>query len=628
MLHFGKARAAGNTSRGLFLTTALISGMIAFPGHAADVTWSNPAAGNYNDTLNWLSGALPLGTDTAIFDGTPASTVTIGAVPVTVTNLTVAEIGSIADGTIAFASGTASTLTYSDVHDNALAGNLTLDLNGADLNIVATTNLNFAGDIVNGGASAATLDINTTATMNLSGDITGDTSVTLSAGDLTLAGTNTYTGATTVTTGTLQVTGGAAIADAGAVVVNGGTFALLANETIGTLEGAGGVNVNANTLTVAGAGDKTFSGALSGAGVVSKTNSGTLTLTGDNSALLGGMQIGAGVIDGNSDDAFGTGLITLNGGTMAVSGTTTVSNAIAVGAGNGTITGADATLTGDISATGALTFGNGTDAAQVVVNSTTASAAAATTVSELATVVLGTSQSVNLFANGGVVDGTLDLNGNDTATGNLSGAGTVTNNAATGTAVLTVGGDGTASGSFTGTITDGTTATTGLALNKGLTTDEFSLTTSQTYTGGTTINTGVLSLNVANALADAGAVTVNTNGTLALVTGAETIGALDGAGKVTLGANTLTVGGAADTEFSGVISGTGGLTLDKAAEADVFKLSGDNTYTGTTTVTTGTLVVSGNEAIDDDGSVVVSGGSTLRVDASEDVGLLDGAGSV
>ncbi|WP_201039640.1 autotransporter-associated beta strand repeat-containing protein, partial [Sulfitobacter geojensis] len=277
MLHFGKARAAGNTSRGLFLTTALISGMIAFPGHAADVTWSNPAAGNYNDTLNWLSGALPLGTDTAIFDGTPSSTVTIGAVSVTVTNLTVAEIGSIADGTIAFASGTASTLTYSDADNNALAGDLTLDLNGADLNIVATTNLDFGGDIVNAGA-AATLDINTTATMNLSGDITGDTSVTLSAGDLTLAGTNSYTGATTVTTGTLQVTDGAAIADAGAVVVNGGTFALLAHETIGTLEGAGGVNVNANTLTVAGAGDKTFSGALSGSGVVSKTNTGTLTL--------------------------------------------------------------------------------------------------------------------------------------------------------------------------------------------------------------------------------------------------------------------------------------------------------------------------------------------------------------
>ncbi|NYI30061.1 autotransporter-associated beta strand protein, partial [Sulfitobacter geojensis] len=261
MLHFGKPRTAGNTSRGLFLTTALISGLIAFPGHAADVTWGTAADGNYSDTVNWLLGGLPLGalpdsTDTVIFTGTPSSTVTIDVDPANMTNLTVAEIESIEDGTIAFNSVTASTLTYSDVDDNALASDLTLDLNGADLNIVATTNLNFAGDIVNAGA-VATLDINTIATMNLSGEITGDTSLTLSAGDLTLAGTNTYTGATTVTTGTLQVTNGAAIADAGAVVVNGGTFEVLANETIGTLEGAGGVDVNANTLTVAGTGDKT-----------------------------------------------------------------------------------------------------------------------------------------------------------------------------------------------------------------------------------------------------------------------------------------------------------------------------------------------------------------------------------
>ncbi|WP_281993448.1 beta strand repeat-containing protein, partial [Sulfitobacter geojensis] len=498
MLHFGKARAAGNTSRGLFLTTALISGMIAFPGHAADVTWGNAADGNYSDTVNWLLGGLPLGalpdgTDTVIFTGKPSSTVTIDVDPANMTNLTVAEIGSIADGTIAFASGTASTLTYSDVHDNALAGDLTLDLNGADLNIVATTNLNFAGDIVNGGASAATLDINTTATMNLSGDITGDTSVTLSAGDLTLAGTNTYTGATTVTTGTLQVTGGAAIADAGAVVVNGGTFALLAHETIGTLEGAGGVNVNANTLTVAGTGDKTFSGALSGSGVLSKTNTGTLTLGTGNAGYTGGFAISnAGVIEGGAD-AFGngTGDIALTNGTLNVTATSALAHDITVGVGGGTLAtddGVTATLTGAITATGGgLTFGNGTDTSEFALNNTAASSAdSAATIAGSTTVVLGNGNSAGLFTNGLALSGTLDLNGNDTATGNLSGAGTVTNNAATGTAVLTVGGDGTASGSFTGTITDGTTATTGLALNKGLATDEFSLTTSQTYTGGTT----------------------------------------------------------------------------------------------------------------------------------------------
>ncbi|NYI30173.1 hypothetical protein GGR94_003885, partial [Sulfitobacter geojensis] len=414
---------------------------------------------------------------------------------------------------------------------------------------------------------------------------------------------------------------GAAIADAGAVVVNGGTFEVLANETIGTLEGAGGVDVNANTLTVAGTGDKTFSGALSGSGVLSKTNSGTLTLTGDNSALTGGMQIGAGVIDGNSDAAFGTGLITLNGGTMAVSGTTTVSNGIAVGAGNGVITGADATLTGAITATGALTFGNGTDAAQVVVNSTTASAAAATTVSELATVVLGTSQSVNLFANGGVVDGTLDLKGNDISFSSLTGTGVVTSNAAA-TATVTINGATT----FDGAFKDGAPGGVALYSDAGLG-NIFTLNTADSdYSGDTTVNSGTLRVSGGGAIGDSSAVTVNTSAVLDVMA-SETVASIEGAGSVTVGTGSaLTVAGDASTTFNGIVSGTGGLTVGIAPSTGALTLTNENTYTGATTVESGTLFLGNANTLVDSGAVVVNGTLDL-MSTDETIGSLAGNGT-
>ena len=62
---------------------------------------------------------------------------------------------------------------------------------------------------------------------------------------------------------------------------------------------------------------------------------------------------------------------------------------------------------------------------------------------------------------------------------------------------------------------------------------------------------------------------------------AETMGSLAGAGNVTLGTGILTTGGNnTSTTYSGVMSGTGGLTK---AGTGTFTLSGANTYTGATT---------------------------------------------
>ncbi|NBW86630.1 MAG: hypothetical protein EBR23_07330, partial [Planctomycetia bacterium] len=59
---------------------------------------------------------------------------------------------------------------------------------------------------------------------------------------------------TTVNAGTLTLAGGAALLDTMAVTVSaGGLLKLAASETLGTVAGAGNVNLQGNTLTVGGA---------------------------------------------------------------------------------------------------------------------------------------------------------------------------------------------------------------------------------------------------------------------------------------------------------------------------------------------------------------------------------------
>ncbi|HET8729998.1 MAG TPA: autotransporter-associated beta strand repeat-containing protein, partial [Moraxellaceae bacterium] len=146
-----------------------------------------------------------------------------------------------------------------------------------------------------------------------------------------------------------------------------------------------------------------------------------------------------------------------------------------------------------------------------------------------------------------------------------------------------------------------------------------------TYTGATTVNTGVLQLNGGAAIADTSAVTVN--GGASLVLGAnETIGSLAGAGSVSNGGFTLTSGGDnTSTIYSGVMSGTGGLTK---AGTGTLTLGGANTYTGATTVNAGTLQLNGGSAVADTSAVIVASGATLSLGAAETIGSIAGAGDV
>ena len=121
------------------------------------------------------------------------------------------------------------------------------------------------------------------------------------------------------------------------------------------------------------------------------------------------------------------------------------------------------------------------------------------------------------------------------------------------------------------------------------------LTSANGYTGGTTINAGTLILGNTAAVQNS-TVTLNVDNGLAFAAalGSATLGGLSGSGSFALqdkasspAAINMTVGGnGASTTYSGVLSGTGGVTK---VGGGMLSFLGNNTYTGVTTISAGVL---------------------------------------
>jgi autotransporter-associated beta strand protein len=96
----------------------------------------------------------------------------------------------------------------------------------------------------------------------------------------------------------------------------------------------------------------------------------------------------------------------------------------------------------------------------------------------------------------------------------------------------------------------------------------------------------------------------------ATIGGLSRVGSADVAsGTVKLGSKTLTIAGyALSNRFSGVIEGTGGVTI---AESGYLSLANTNTYTGATTVQGGSLSIYANEAIAASSELNISGEATV-----------------
>ncbi|OSF90828.1 fibronectin-binding autotransporter adhesin ShdA [Salmonella enterica] len=402
----------------------------------------------------------------------------------------------------------------------------------------------------------------------------------LGTGDVTIAESATLA----LSQGTLDnnVTGGGPI-------VKSGNDELIVT---GANNYSGGTTISGGTLTAdhadsLGSGDIDNSGVLQvgegelentlfGSGSLVKTGTGELTLSGDNT-YSGGTTISDGTLTADHADSLGTGAVA-NSGVLQV-GEGELENTLS-GSGSLVKTGTGKlTLGGDNSYSGGTTITGGTLTADHADS-------------------LGT----GAIANSGVFKV-----GEGELKNTLSGSGSLVK---TGTGELTLSGDNSYSGGTT--ITGGTLTAdhadslgTGAVANSGVLqvgegelentlsgsgslvktgTGELTLSGDNTYSGGTTITGGTLTADHADSL-----------GT----------GAIANSGVLQVG----------EGELENMLSGSGSLVKTGTGE---LTLSGDNSYSGATTITDGTLIAANVNAL---GSGNIDNSGTLMLDAEGEFNL-------
>ena len=351
----------------------------------------------------------------------------------------------------------------------------------------------------------------------------------------------------------------------------------------------------------------TIGAAITGDGGIAKLDTGTLILTG-TSSYTGATDVQGGILRLAAANALpgGTAVTVAAGATLDVAAASSIGSL--AGAGAVTLSGATLTTTGAASTsfagvasgTGGLTKG-GTGTLTLGGANSYAGA------TRVAAGTLRLAAGGRIGTGGLVVDAgaTFDLANNAAAVGTLGGAGAVT----LGFATLTATG-----GDFAGAI-----AGMGGLTKAGAGT--LTLTGTSAFTGLTTVAAGTLVLGSAGAIPTAGAVTIAAGATLGLAVD-KTLGSLDGAGAVALGASTLTVSAGS---YTGVIGGSGGLTK---AGAGVLTLGGANSYTGATTINAGTVrLVTGGQL--GGGALLIAAAGTLDLAGnSTAVATLSGSGAI
>ncbi|MDQ8208668.1 autotransporter-associated beta strand repeat-containing protein [Coraliomargarita sp. SDUM461003] len=150
-----------------------------------------------------------------------------------------------------------------------------------------------------------------------------------------------------------------------------------------------------------------------------------------------------------------------------------------------------------------------------------------------------------------------------------------------------------------------------------------------TYTGKTSVTSGALRAGSTTAFGVDSEVVMGTgtydkHGVLDLNDFDNSIGSLSGGnatkGLVDLGTATLTTGSNdMSTNYAGVIYGTGGVTK---VGTGTMTLDGENTYTGATTVTEGSLALGASERLNDASRLILDGGTFATGGFSETMGTV------
>ena len=662
-----------------FNNLAINSGTWTLQGPlVSGATTINGGLAQFNDNATFGSGILTVngGILQASTGGlTLSNLITVGTNGLTVQGGNDLTLGSVLSGVGGLTKSGAGQLTLSTA--NTYGGATTLNggtvalgnnqaLSSGAINVTGASTLSAPGtlNLSNAISLGAGLTTSGAGALTLSGLLTGSSGLTKTgSGSLTLSGANTgYSGTTALNAGTLLVTNNNSLGSGALNTAAGTSLDSTANVSLSNNIGMTGA------LNVLGSNALTLAGVLSGTGSITKSGTASLTLTGNNTNS-GITALNAGSLFVGSNTALGTGALnTAAGTTLDATAAVALANAINVAA-NLTIGGTQAlTLNGVIAGAGglikngtaALTLGNTNTfigntalnagtlilAANNALGSGTLNAAAGTTldastaVSLNSAIALAGNLNIGGSANltlGGVISGNGGLTKNGSANlilgsansflaGTTLNAGTLTvgNAASLGTGDLTVGGvstlDSNASitlgnnvmlndtlrigGSNALTLGGVVSGTNQLVKNGSA---NLSLTGANTYQGGTTLNAGTLTVGN-NAALGTGLLSV------------EGAGSLVSSGNVTLSNAinlnaTLTTGGANQLTLGGVISGGSGLIKTGAS---TLTLNGSNTYSGTTALNAGSLIVGSNTAL---GTGVLNAANGTTLDAGAAVSL-------
>jgi fibronectin-binding autotransporter adhesin len=577
-------------------------------------------ASTFTGGVNLSSGSIRVGNNAAL----GAGTATIG-------NSTTLTANSSASRTLPNALSLSGSFTLGDATNSGV--------------------LNFTGAATLTGATQITNPTYVSLTGAI-GEAGGARSLTKTgAGTLLLGASNSFTGGTTISNGSLELGASERLADAGNVTLTSGTFDLAGfTETINQFSVTAAASVTAGTLNATGG--YSFSNASStvtvaaalggGAAALTKSGAGTVVLTGASS-FGGGATITGGAVQVGNNSALGSGAVSVTAATLQSDSATartlanplTVGGSVTLGASNtGALTFSSTTPVGlsdntTLTTSVAVTFSGGlsgtagrslTKAGSGVLTLAGPSSVAGGITINAGGVTVGTGGSLggNVTVNGG---GTLTNAVAGGVTGNVSLSNnatfTVTNSTTMGTVSVTgtggtIGGTGGLSAaSIDANVTAGGTATfsatlagsgsftksgAGTAVMSGANTG---------YTGRVTLADGLMQYTTNN---------VTGSGTLSLVSG--TLAANSTTGR-TLGNSLVsfdgdvTIGGTANTgvtTFSGSGALTGDRTLTLLSDAvltggiagpfgftktgtSTLTINGANTFTGTTRVVSGTLVL-------------------------------------
>ena len=637
--------AAGNTTIG-----ANLAGNAGLTKSGAGTLHLN-GTNSYSGGTTITGGTVVIGADSSFGNSTGIINVNpAGAGTATIRSgangLEIANDITLSSGTAAFDTNSNSiSLSGTISGAGALAknglGNLTL--NGQNTYTGTTTisagTLTLSGGLNNSSISVNGGEINQTSTGTIAG--TG-TTFTLTSGNATLAGTNTYTGATTINGGILSI----------ASITNGSVAGALGNSTNAAANLVLGGGTLAYTGSANGTTDRNFTLTAGSTGTISVINAAaSLTISGTAAGTNGALtKAGLGTLTLSGNNAY-TGATTISAGTLQISPTGLL------GGGN---------YSGNISNSGAFLFGsNSTQALSGIISgsgSLTKNGSNTLTLSNTANSytgdtiinsgILSISSIGNVGQNSAVGAGSLIKMGSGATQGALTYTGvaattnkTIDLSGTTGNALINASGSGlltfannftasvsgakslllrgTGQGEIAGSIVDSSSGATSVQIQ----TATWTLSGNNSFTGalsaqtGTTIISSIANVGQ-NSAAGAGssikignsngqgtliytgvAATTNKTIDLAGTTGNATI-TQNGTGLLKFTSDVTATGAGSKTLFlQGSTSGIGeiaGAVLNNNSTnttsltkngTGTWILSGNNTYTGATTINAGTLQI-------------------------------------